>query len=98
MPIWEKGAQADLQRNIERYAQDDPFTAWRVYQEVLARAERLDDQPGIGRPGRVRGTREFVVTGTPFILVYRVQGAQVEILRVLHGRQQWPPADAPERG
>ena len=91
MPIWEKGARIDLQRNIERYAQDDPLTAWRVNQEVLERAEILDDQPGIGRPGRVRGTREFVVTGTPFILVYRIQNAQVEILRVLHSHQQWPP-------
>ena len=91
MPIWEKGARIDLQRNIERYAQDDPLTAWRVNQEVLERSEILDDQPGIGRPGRVRGTREFVVTGTPFILVYRIHGAQIEILRVLHGHQQWPP-------
>jgi len=89
MPIWRPRADADLRRNIEAYANDDPVTAWRIYEEVLNRANLLDDQPGIGRPGRVRGTREFVVTGTPFILIYQLQGTQVEILRVLHGRQQW---------
>lgn len=42
MPIWEKGARADLQRNIERYAQDDPLTAWRVNEEVLERCAILE--------------------------------------------------------
>ena len=90
--VWKPNATAELVEYVVDYAnRRDPLTAWRVFDEVQARAKRLADQPGIGRPGRVRGTREFVVTGTPFILVYRVQGAQVEILRVLHGRQQWPP-------
>ena len=93
MPSWEEEAGADLQRNIERYAQDDPFTAWRVYQEVLERAEILDDQPRLGRPGRVAGTREFVVTGTPFILVYQAQDGGVRILRVLHGTRRWPESE-----
>jgi toxin ParE1/3/4 len=38
----------------------------------------------------VPGTRELVVTGTPFIVVYRVEAATVVILRVLHGAQRWP--------
>ncbi len=89
---WKPNATAELVESVVDYAnRHDPLTAWRVFDEVQARAEILDDQPGIGRPGRVRGTREFVVTGTPFILVYRIQNAQVEILRVLHGHQQWPP-------
>ena len=35
-------------------------------------------------------TRELVVGDTPWIVVYRV-GHSVEILRVLHTSQQWPP-------
>ncbi len=92
MPVWHPRAETDLRENIERHAVDDPLTAWRIFDAVLTRAGILDDQPRIGRPGRVAGTREFVVTGTPFILVYRVRGGEVEILRVLHGAQQWPPA------
>ncbi len=91
MPRWRPSADNDLRRNIEAFAQDDPITAWRTFEAVYRRAEILDLQPDIGRPGRVSGTREFVVTGTPFILVYTQDETGVEILRVLHGRQQWPP-------
>jgi toxin ParE1/3/4 len=90
---WKPAATAELVEYVVDYANRyDPSTAYRVFDEVRARAEILDEQPGIGRPGRVRGTREFVVSGTPFILVYRAEGTRVEILRVLHGRRQWPPA------
>jgi plasmid stabilization system protein ParE len=37
----------------------------------------------------MRRTRELVIAGTPFILVYDVSAAQVEILHVYHGRQDW---------
>ena len=91
---WRQQALAELADYVTEYAEQyDPIVAYRVFDEVQARAEILDDQPGIGRPGRVRGTREFVVTGTPFILVYQSAGTTIRILRVLHGRQQWPPAN-----
>jgi toxin ParE1/3/4 len=44
----------------------------------------------MGRPGRVTGTRELVVDGTPYILPYRVRNRVVQILRVLHGARRWP--------
>jgi len=52
----------------------------------------LSEHPEAGRSGRRRGTRELVISGTPFILIYRVRArpARVEILRVLHGKQKWP--------
>jgi toxin ParE1/3/4 len=51
---------------------------------------RLLDFTESGRPGRITGTRELVVTGTPYIAVYALTGATVRILRVLHGAQAWP--------
>jgi plasmid stabilization system protein ParE len=57
---------------------------------IRAAAARLLDHPALGRPGRVPGTRELVVSGTPYILPYRVQGETVQILHVLHGAQRWP--------
>jgi len=44
--------------------------------------------PASGRPGRLRGTRELVVTGTPYIAAHRVVDDMVTILRVLHGARQ----------
>ena len=47
----------------------------------------------MGRPGRVKGTRELVISSTPFVLVYRLKGGQrIEVLRLLHGSQLWPAA------
>jgi toxin ParE1/3/4 len=57
---------------------------------VLAAVETLARFPDSGRPGRVTGTRELVVTQTPFIVAYRRRGDAIEILSVLHGRQRWP--------
>ena len=90
MLVWTGSAEADLQRNIERYAETDPLTAWRIYGEVIERAEALAEHPRMGRRGRITGTKELVLKGTPFILVYRVAKDQVEVLRVLHGAQAWP--------
>ena len=50
----------------------------------------LEEFPDMGRSGRVAGTRELVVQGTPFIVAYQVRKDSVRILRILHGAQLWP--------
>ncbi|WP_428378126.1 type II toxin-antitoxin system RelE/ParE family toxin [Lichenicoccus sp.] len=50
----------------------------------------MEQHPQIGRAGRIVGTRELVVSGTPYILVYFVADEAVQVLRVLHSSQQWP--------
>lgn len=61
--------------------------------EGIARAaESLLAYPNLGRQGRVRGTRELVVLGTPFVIPYRVKEGRIEILAVLHGARRWPDA------
>ena len=74
----------------EYIAQDDQTAAYAVHEAILRQVGRLAEHPRIGRPGRVEGTRELVVSGTPYIVAYRVAGQDVTILRVLHGAQQWP--------
>ena len=44
----------------------------------------------MGRAGRVNGTRELVVSRTPYVVVYRIRGQEVCIVRVLHTAQRWP--------
>ena len=46
--------------------------------------------PEMGHPGRIDGTRELVISNTPYIAAYRIADNSVRILRVLHGAQQWP--------
>ena len=50
----------------------------------------LSVQPLLGRPGRVTGTREFVVSPR-YILVYEVTADTLIVLAVLHTSRQWPP-------
>ncbi len=58
--------------------------------DVLDSIEGLAAFPNVGRPGRLSGTRELVVSKTPFIAIYRVRRNVVWGLRVLHGAQEWP--------
>ncbi|MCB8839337.1 type II toxin-antitoxin system RelE/ParE family toxin [Aurantimonas sp. VKM B-3413] len=58
--------------------------------EIQAATKRLDFLALSGRPGRVPGTRELSVPRPPFILVYRVDGTDISIVRLLHERQRWP--------
>jgi toxin ParE1/3/4 len=57
---------------------------------IFAAVETLPRFPQSGRPGRRAGTRELVVSRTPFIVPYRIRGDVIELLRILHGRQRWP--------
>lgn len=69
---------------------DSPRAAVRMDERIEAQVERLRDTPEIGRVGRVVGTRELVLSRTPYVAAYRVEGDKVRILRVLHGAQRWP--------
>lgn len=87
---WHRKARQDL-REVRAYiAEDNPKAAAKVAQSILQAVERLADNPGIGRPGRVMDTRELVITGTPYLVPYRIVGDAIVILRVLHGARQWP--------
>ena len=50
----------------------------------------LSAQPGIGRAGRVPGTRGLVVSRYPFIIAYRVDGNEISIFAVMHTARRWP--------
>jgi toxin ParE1/3/4 len=73
----------------EYIARDNPEAAAGVVIVIQAAVERLSNFPSMGRPGRVPGTRELIVSGTPYIIPYRVRGEEVQILRVFHGARKW---------
>ena len=71
-------------------AQDNPKAAVRIAGTLLEAIERLAGLPNLGRPGRVAGTRELVVPGTPYIIAYGLRGDRLEVIAVFHGGQKWP--------
>ena len=73
---------ADAQAYI---AQDNPLAAKAVATRIAQAARRLLDHPGMGRVGRVAETREWVVSHTPYFLVYAVDAEAVT-----NGKQHWP--------
>ncbi len=86
---WTEKANRNLD-DVEAYiAQDNPNAAIRMVLKIIRALEHLLQRPALGRPGRILGTRELVITGTPFIVPYRVRGERVEILAVLHGAMKW---------
>jgi len=87
---WHPLASADLAELLAYIAADNPNAAYRVQEEIRTQTEKLAQHPEIGRRGRVRGTRELVVTRTPYIAAYCIVGDTVTILRVLHGARRWP--------
>ena len=48
------------------------------------------DFPYLGRAGRVTGTRELVMSRTPYIVAYRIHADVLEVLAVVHGARRWP--------
>jgi len=87
---WSLSAANDL-KEIARYIRRDSPAAARAVAKILFReAEGLNIFPGRGRPGRIPGTRELIVAGLPYIVVYRVSDAATHILRVYHGAREWP--------
>lgn len=88
--IWTRLASHDLESEGDYIALENPHAAYQTIMRLKTVAEHLSDNPRIGRPGRVHGTRELVVSGTSYILPYRIVEDRIEILRVLHGARKWP--------
>lgn len=83
-------ARLDLIEIGEYLRNENPDAAARTMRRLRHAARALGEFPYAGRTGRVEGTRELVVTGTPYLIPYRVNGRTVEILRVFHGAMRWP--------
>jgi toxin ParE1/3/4 len=87
---WASPAIRDLISAGEFIAADNPTAATKMAARILEAVEGLLEYPAIGREGRLADSRELVVTGTPFIVIYRLRMPTVQILRVLHHARQWP--------
>lgn len=64
-----------------------PAAADEVVEAILTAAERLGSLPVIYRPAARTGLREYVLDRFPYILIYRVQPRRIQIVSIIHQRQ-----------
>ena len=83
-------AKSDLADIFSYIAQHNPEAARRVIAAIRRDIMLLTKNPGIGRPGRIDGTRELVISRLPYIAGYRAQTGFVDVLAVLHTARDWP--------
>ncbi len=89
--LWSAEARADLRR-IDQWltANASGEIATRMLAAIGERSTLLLEFPLAGPLGE-DNDRSLRVTGTPYILLYRPRKAGIEILRLLHNRQDWRP-------
>jgi addiction module RelE/StbE family toxin len=89
--VWSDPAVVDLAALHAYVSTDNPAAAAAMVHRIVDLVERqLLRMPESGRPGRVQGTRELVVAGSPYFVPYRVTADRIEIIRVIHGARRWP--------
>ena len=93
---WTDTADKDLE-NIEAHItqENSPLVAINLIMNIIDSVYLiLSNHPRAGRLGRLKQTRELVISGVPFVVIYRenMNTDTIEILRVLHEAQQWPTA------
>ena len=89
-PVWTRAAVRDLTQIREYIARENPGAAREIALKIVDASERIIQFPEVGRIGRVKGTRELIVAGTQYLIVYRIKKKAVHFARVRHGSQQWP--------
>jgi toxin ParE1/3/4 len=87
---WLRKALRNLDEEATYIAADDEEAARLVVARILQAVAQLAEQPAIGHPGRVPGTRELVILNARYIVPYRVRGEEVQILRVFHTSRRPP--------
>ncbi len=89
---WLNKALQNLDDEAEYIAQDDPEAARLVVRRIVDAINLLTDNPALGHPGRIHGTRELVVADTRYVVPYRVRPRlqYIEILRVFHTSRRLP--------
>lgn len=88
--VWLKNALNNLDEIAEYISQENPQAAQQAVDLIVEQVSQLAAHPAIGRPGRVVGTRELVISNSDYLVPYRIKNNQVEILRVFHTSRKQP--------
>jgi toxin ParE1/3/4 len=87
---WTTPAREQFVSAYEYIAEENSGAAARIADQIWESTQLLARHPMAGREGRVGGTRELIISGTPFVVAYRIEKDEVRILAVLHASREWP--------
>ena len=87
---WTRRALQQLTNAQDYISQNNPTAAKQIATRIVDATQLLLTQPMMGRKGRVTGTYEWVVKQTPYLIVYTTNDNTLQILRVIHSKQNWP--------
>jgi len=98
--VWSASALADLAGIVDHVAQDNPKAALAIVDRIEETGSALGEM-ATGRPGRVAGTYERLVTGLPYIVAYAIdrqpsRAERIVILRTIHAKRDWPEGRWPK--
>jgi plasmid stabilization system protein ParE len=94
MVIWSEPAIADLRSIHDFIANNSPFYAKKVVQDIRAKTDVLNDLPNIGKKVpelNIESVRE--ISQYSYRILYEVKSKQTEILAVIHDRQDFKAED-----
>ena len=86
---WAPAAMRDLQAIQEYFAGDEEDVAQRLIERIVLATDWLLDWPRVGQEISKSGRRKWKPRRTPYVLVYRVVGDDIEVSRVRHEREDW---------
>ncbi len=85
-----KLAIKDLTVSYEYICAENPISARFVIEKIETALTYLQMQPYLGHVGRVKNTYEFIVLGTPFIVVYMLKEDSLIVVSILHTAKKYP--------
>ena len=85
-----KLAIGDLNNAYEYICAENPIAAGFVIEKIETALSHLRQQPYLGHIGRVKNTYEFLVFGTPFIIVYIPDNKDLIVVSIVHTARRYP--------
>lgn len=86
---WLSTASSDLAEIITYVSERSPQAARNLKENIQSAVIPVVEQPYLYKRGRVPGTRE-IVAHPNYIVVYRITHTDIEVVNVLHARQEYP--------
>ena len=87
---WTPSATEDLRQITNYLFEKTPENAAKMIREIYSVPASLARFPNSGRAGKKSGTREWIMPSLPYVIVYQVKADALNVVRVLHGAQDWP--------